>query len=346
MKFCVLNCSEPFIISNESDEYVDYRSGRETYCSDTKMLKKCISWHSIPASFETEFFVYKKNNWIKSYSYDVVLILIKNHIDEIVPVVKKFKAMGKKVGIGFHENGNYFSTLASNPNFLSQFKDLCELADFYWNLNMRHGDFFKSLLNIPVFNAFHAAPYEWKHGFTVSFENRKDIMIMTRNIASVSLKRNTIYALGIANLVAEEKGCNVTYLTEDSEELRAQRWVNSLGFERIKVIQGPLDYAEWLKLIARHKVGFHLDSSETLGQVVTDGAMVGVPVVCGDTENNYILKTDSSPGQAREMLARCYEDDINSQLVDYSIPIYKGVTSFDSLKELHLNMFKSLGVIK
>lgn len=335
-KYAVLNACNPIYLERESDEYVDYRGGPLTYFEGNKMVRKAISWHSIPAAFETEFFVFNKPGWQGVLKYDHILVMIKDDLPAVVPLIQKLKTMNKIVGLAFHENGNYFSMKAQDLNWLANLKHLVDMTHYFWNLNICLKDFFETLFKVPVFSCWHGLPYFWKHDFTVKPEDRKGIMIGTRTLTQ-SLKRNTLYSIGIAASVAKELGTFATYFSEDGiEPKQLQNLFEELNIG-VNVIKGPTSYEEWLKIIATHKVLFHTDASETLGQVVGDAALVGVPSVGSMTTNNVLLDTECTIEVARDNLIKMY----GRPFCDMSV--FKDLTSLDGLRKQHVdNLFPNI----
>lgn len=320
MRICLLNASNPRNIAIEYDEYIDYRGGIDSYFSGNKILKKCTSWHSWPASLETEFFVYGKPGWQKCMKYDGIVVCVNRDIDAVKPLVKKLKTANKKVMIAYHENLSTFLKSSENPNFLVSFKSLVGQSDGYLNIIKQSHTFFQALLDVKVHSILHGAPYnEWAHSLTIPRDQRKGIIIGTRTIGQI-LQRNTWVALVEASQIAKRFDNCVTYLNEDPPEIKS--FFDSLGLNNINVIKGPLAYEDWLSLIAQHKLLIHFDTTRTLGQVVTDAALVGVLAVGGNTDNNRANGTD------RDYLASFTPSSLNE---DVAVKKLKEKTSFEKI---------------
>src|SRR5690606_169005 len=103
-KVAILNICNPINVSIEYDDYVDYRSGFSSYFNSGNIVKKINSWHSITAAFESEFFVYNKQNWAKIFNYKNVLILINRDLYKVKPVIKMLKSKGCKCVVAYHES--------------------------------------------------------------------------------------------------------------------------------------------------------------------------------------------------------------------------------------------------
>lgn len=286
MKLGLINASNPVNTKIEWDEYVDYRDGGYEACFNKDgPIKKVRSWHSIPALFSGEFCVYNKKHWQNIFKYDVVLVLVNRDLNDVAPLIKKLKLLKKKVLVGFHENFDDFQLQCMDLNWLPRLQALVSEADGYLNVIPQAESFFLEVFKEKnVINTLHPAPFGiWDTSNLVTpFEKREGIMVVTRTL-NQRLRRNTIFALFVANKVAKSSETFVTYLTEDPIE---EGYFKSIGLDRIKVLRGPLDYKDWLKLLGRHKLLCHFDKSGTLGQVVTDAALVGNMVFGGNTDNN------------------------------------------------------------
>ena len=342
-KIAVLNACNPIHVERESDVYVDYQDGN-FFDGDT-MIKKCVSWHSIPAAFETEFHVYKKEGWQGIFKWDHILVMVKDDPKELFPLISKLKLMKKTVGIAFHENGNYFSLKANDLAWLHELKSLVEMGDYFWNLNVPLEEFFSQVFDVPIFSCWHAFPHDWNHGFTVPIENREGIFIGTRTL-SQNLKRNTLFSLGVANKIAAENKTFATFFCEDKIDLKfMQSYLINLGLENTRIIPGPLPYESWLKLIATHKVLFQMDASDTLGQVVGDAVLVGVPSVGGTTVNSHLFGTYCEVGDHAPALSAILENPDTPNQFEESFAAFRKATSLPTLKEIHKKqLFPQIGI--
>lgn len=331
MSVCILNASFPVNIGQELDEYVDYRQGLNSCFSGDKIIKKCISWHSIAAAHESEFFVYKKPGWERCYEYDHVLVLIREDLNYVEPLINKLKLMKKKVGISFHENGQHFLEFCQNLNWLRDFKTLTDKSDYYLNCNESLERLFLEITNKKVFTTTHAVPHEFCKQFTVERENRKDILIGTRSF-SQWLCRNTIVSLSHANYIAKKYNCEATFLCSDQVDTNElSLYLKQIGLEKINVSKAGLSYEDWIKTIARHKCIMHADQSETLGQIAADACSVMVPCYGSTSMNNFIAGTNSFMSETSKKL----EDDIRSDFSNswFNFELLKYETSYDIIRK-------------
>ena len=289
MKICVLNASNPNTISLESDIHVDYRDGRQSCFLGDKRVKQCTSWHSWPYALESEFFVYGKDKWQDCFKYDGVVLLVNRDIESLIPLVKKLKLMKKKVAISFHEGAQDLLGGSGVPgeDVVRRWVGLSEMVkecDFYINIFGQLNEFYQGWFGkdkVKFVN--HGAPFDWNHGYYKTFEQKKyDILCGTRTF-NQRLSRNTLIQLGIMNGLAEEKGYNVHFLSEDGN---VKPLLDKIGMNNIQVHQGPLKWEEWLEFLSQFKVVTHFDSSLNLSQIVFDAIMVGTICVGSTGWNN------------------------------------------------------------
>lgn len=342
MTLALINASNPINLKIEIDEYVDYRNGIESCFEGSKIIKKCNSWHSLPAAMSGEFFVYNKPGWQGVFKYDKVIVLVNRDLEYVFPLVKQLKLDKKrKVLVGFHESADcFFKQVSAYHNsesiWLRKFVDLVRESNGLCNVMISYHRWFEFLIKKPVFSIFHAAPYkEWNHGFTVHPSDREGIMVGTRTFNQY-FRRNTLQALGISLQAAEELNTNVTWLCEDGwiPNINYLKDVLCLPIERLNFIKGPMSYEDWIKLIAQHKVLFHYDYSSTLGQLALDAALVDVPLIGGNAENSQMISSDVPyiPMDNYNKLIECYSSYDKDNQWEKLVYNLKQLTSFDALR--------------
>lgn len=292
MKLCLINASNPVNTQIEWDEYVDYREGYEACFDGKKILKKCRSWHSIPALFNGEFFVYNKPNWQGVFKYDVVIVLVNRDLEYVKPLISKLKTQKKKVFVGFHENGADFMIQSMDLRWLLELQSLVSSSDGYINVIPQFHDMMSQIFKgKKVVDLYHPAPFgiwDTSH-LTTDQRDREGVMIATRTL-NQRIPRNTINSLFLAQKLADHFDTFFTYVNEDPDYFIND--LKRLGLDRMRVVQGAQSYEDWLKLLGSHKFVFHMDTSFTLGQVVSDAALVNNMVFGGNADNNSLNDTD------------------------------------------------------
>lgn len=324
MRICLINASNPNGPQG-NDSYTDFR--QYSSWSDAKWR----SWHSIPCALKTEFFAYNGDNFHRSYQYDGVIILVNHEPHKVMPLIKKFKMMKKKVCVGYHEgSGDFFLKSSQDFGWLNAFMQTCNEADFYLNIIPSSTDFFKGILSVPVMNIVHGAPYhEWKHRLTKPADKRKGILLATRTFDQ-RIRRNTLASLGMLNsLCLEMKDMPITVVGETFDHIPFQ-------MKNMKFIKAPMPYLDWLDLISKHEMVCHMDESNTLGQVVTDAALVEVDCVGGNSYNNIMCNTNTHMGNFLTKIKEVFEyPGYYGKIIDK--------TNFSKIAKYAKNCFSSCG---
>jgi hypothetical protein len=115
--------------------------------------------------------------------------------------------------------------------------------------------------------------------FGGALPGREGIFLGTRNWDEPTRRHGE--AARIALRVAERAGCRVTALNVEGKVGR--RRYDSLGAgSRLRVVEGPLPYAAYLREIAAHRIVLQRDRSGVPGQVAGDALLCGIPCLGGN----------------------------------------------------------------
>lgn len=345
MRICVVNCSNPLdTISLESDNYVDYRQGRQSCFDGDKCIKQCRSWHGWPYALETEFFVYGKDKWQGCYQYDGIILLVNRDIHSLIPLVKKLKLMKKKVAVSFHESVSDLITSSGIPNEdLAQrwvgLYDLVQECDFYLNIFGQMQSFFEGWFGVEkVKFANHCAPLDWNHGFSKPISERKhDILIGTRTFQQ-RLPRNTLIALATLNGLARDKGKSVHFVSEDGD---VAPLLKRIGLNHVVCHKGPFSWVDWLKFMSDFKIIAHTDQSANLGQICMDAVMVDVIPVGSNTWLNSV-SGNTDFGSSSVLRGKVLRTINTFDFQDYFYPLdqLKKIIHPDTAKKTLLEVFQ------
>ncbi len=147
-----------------------------------------------------------------------------------------------------------------------------EAADIYCSLR---GDDSKVAF-IPTPYPMHDA--RWN--FSRPIEERRGIFVGTREWDVPS--RNHAAALLAARQIAEASGEMTTVFDFDGRS--GARLLKEIGFAEnsLRVLTKRGDYADYLRVVAQHKIVFQLDTSFVPGQVAGDALLCRVPCVGGN----------------------------------------------------------------
>ncbi|HEV7869320.1 MAG TPA: hypothetical protein VGO90_16650 [Chthoniobacteraceae bacterium] len=211
-----------------------------------------------------------------------VLLLLRYNLKACRQALIELRRAGKTVAISFKESGAFqIAALLAKPSNLALFHEICARADaaiattpdtlpFYRAGGVRYVEF------IPT-------PYpvdDERWNFAVPFEERRGIFIGTREFDIPS--RNHLAALLSIKQLAEPMQEPVTVFNVDGWSGR--RMLNRLRYPEglLNVVEGPISYPRFLRLLAKHKLVFQLDASAVPGQVAGDALLCRVPCIGGN----------------------------------------------------------------
>ena len=131
--------------------------------------------------------------------------------------------------------------------------------------------------------AFIPTPYplhdpQWD--FSARIEHRDGIFVGTREWDVPT--RNHAAALLAARRVSETIGCRVTVYNLDGR--KGERLLKQIGFrpDRLRIMLRGSSYAEYLRVVAEHKLVLEMDTSFVPGQVAGDALLCRIPCVGGN----------------------------------------------------------------
>jgi hypothetical protein len=117
-------------------------------------------------------------------------------------------------------------------------------------------------------------------GFLATVEHRHGVFVGTREFKILS--RNHAAALLAARQMSDYTGARVTVY--NSERRKGERLLADFGFvpNRLRVLKVGASYAEYLRVMAEHKLVFELDTSFVPGRWRATRCSVGFPCVGGN----------------------------------------------------------------
>lgn len=149
---------------------------------------------------------------------------------------------------------------------------------------------------------------EWN--FEIPLAGREGVFIGTRELDIPA--RNHLLAICEAHGLHER----ITVMT--TKTIVGRRYLESLPFN-LQVVDAPLPYDQYLRLMASHRIVFQLDSGAVPGQVAGDALLCGMPCVGGNggTERLAFPELNGfgrTPRQLRQIAASLLTDDHAWQL--------------------------------
>jgi hypothetical protein len=216
----------------------------------------------------------------------VVLVLIRHDLKSARAAIGELRRAKKAVAIAWKEAGAHqIAAQLAKPAKLRLFREICERTDaaiaatpdlvpLFHAAGVSRAEFIPTPypLEEPVWDCSHAG------------EQRRGIFIGTREFGVPS--RNHLAALLIVKRLAEGMGEPVTVFNVDG--WRGRRMLEELGYPAglLRVVDGPLPYPTYLRVMSKHRFVFQLDASIVPGQVAGDALLCRLPCVggCGVTE--------------------------------------------------------------
>ncbi len=236
-------------------------------------------------------------------SVKTVLVLLRQRgLDDARKAIREFAKRGVDSFISWKESGlHQVAQALADAKRAETFRAVCgeaagfisstpELVALYRTQGSARGDF------IPT-------PYpieEDAWNFSRPLENRNGIFVGTREIGVPS--RNHLLAVSIAAGLGE----SVTVINPDGKS--GEKILRAVA-PSIRIVNGPLPYPEYLRLMSEHRVVFQLDSSAVPGQVAGDALLCRMPCVGGNGAVDRIAFPPVCAEEASDMLYSLLRDD-------------------------------------
>lgn len=271
-----------------------------------------------------------------------VLLLLRADLKRCFYVLEELKAAGKIVAVTWKETGAH--------QIAKQLNDASNLEWFFKICASAHGAMATTTETVSLYRSAGAqnvqyipTPYpverpDWD--FSIPIAKRRGVLIGTREFEVPS--RNHLAALMTAKLFREP----VTVFNFDGRSGR--KILEAIGLEQLEIIEKPLGYLDYLRVMARHRIVWQLDSSCVPGQVAGDATLCRIPCIGG----HGAVDREAFPtltGQGREISdlmgiadqllhdSRAYESEVK---VDASIARER--ISFSLMTERLLHFFKGI----
>ena len=213
-----------------------------------------------------------------------VLLLLRGDFRAAELALRSLQNAGRAVAVSLKETGvHQIAEQLSNAGRLAKFRRIVEHADGCIAPTSEAADIYQAVRQSGAAVAFIATPYplhdaEWD--FSTAVATRKGIFVGTREWAVPS--RNHAAALLAARQISEATGERVTVFNADGR--KGDRLLVQLDFppDRLRVLQRRLEYAEYLRVVAEHRIVFEMDTSFVPGQVAGDALLCRIPCVGGN----------------------------------------------------------------
>lgn len=216
-----------------------------------------------------------------------VLLLVRRKVGLVEGALKRLRERGCKVAISFKEAGvTQVAAMLDDPGRIGAVRRLAaevdavlaptpEMADFFWALGAGKVAF------IP--NPYPVGEKGWD--FRLAEEGRMGVFVGTREFEVPA--RAHFMALAVAGVL----GVRVTVVNTGGG--RGRRRLEAMGLRNLEIVDGPLGYAAYLRVMARHQLVLQMDRSGVPGQVAGDALLCGIPCVGGDGAVDRVAHPDT-----------------------------------------------------
>ena len=212
-----------------------------------------------------------------------VLLLLKPGFRESERALLALKEAGLKVAVSLKETGlHQIADQMEDRMHLQRLLRIIAAADGYLAPTREAADLMRTVRREPATVAFIPTPYplhdpQWD--FAGPIEHRHGVFVGTREFKVPS--RNHAAALFAARHISHTTGARVTVY--NSERRKGERLLSEFEFtpNRLRVLKVGVDYAEYLRTMAEHKLVLQMDTSFVPGQVAGDALLCRLPCLGG-----------------------------------------------------------------
>jgi hypothetical protein len=235
------------------------------------------------------------------------LLLLRGDFIASERALNALQAAKLSVAISLKETGlHQIADQLRDPRKLNRLVRIVRQADGCLAPTQEAADLYRAIRGAGERVAFIPTPYpvEDEHwNFSRPVERRRGIFIGTREWDVPS--RNHLATLLIARRISEETRHDVTVFNFDGR--KGVRLLSEIGFapKTLRVLETQLEYRDYLREIARHKIVLQLDTSFVPGQVAGDALLCRVPCVGGNGAIDRLVFPEScSVGRSMEEVVK------------------------------------------
>ncbi len=239
-----------------------------------------VNYHAYAACMNGGFF--RSDSSVQPGTEKVLILLRKRNLRAVLETIPALRKRGARVFVSCKESGSHqVAELLGDVTRWQLFQEICTAAD---------GAIASTPELVSVYRAagsakvdFLPTPYPvdcpaWD--FSQPLEKRRGIFVGTREFGTPS--RNHLAAVALADEISRDLSCPLAVVNTEGRHggmiLKSFRKKNPLLF----IIEAPLPYPDYLRVIALHRIVWQLDSSSVPGQVAGDALLCRMPCVGGN----------------------------------------------------------------
>lgn len=244
-----------------------------------------VNYHAYAACLRTGFF--QKEKEVPEKAVAALVLLRKNGLKDALYAVQALKKRNCRAFISWKESGlHQVAASLEDRGRYERFREICREADgfisstgdllpLYRSAGCRVGEYIPTPYPVeePVWN------------FSRPLDQRRGILVGTREFDVPS--RNHLLAVSMAL----ELGEPVTVINTDGYS--GEKQLRAISAD-LRIISGRQPYADYLRLMANHRLVFQMDRSAVPGQVAGDALLCRLPCVGGDSAMERLAFADLS----------------------------------------------------
>ena len=245
-----------------------------------------VNFHAYAACMSGGFF--RDVRSLQGRKGTVLVLLRKSNLRRALEVLRVLREEGTTVFVSCKESGAHqIADMLGDVTRLELFRELCAASDGAISTTTGLVSLYRACGSPAVH--FVPTPYPveceaWNFG--IPFAKRRGIFVGTREFGVPS--RNHLAAVVLGDEISREFDCPLAVMNSEGRRggmiLKSLKKKNPLLF----ILEGPLEYAAYLRLISLHRIVWQLDSSHVPGQVAGDALLCRMPCVGGNGEIDRI----------------------------------------------------------
>jgi len=262
-----------------------------------------INYHAYAACMGGGF--YRKVESVPAETRSALVLLRKRNLRAALRAISILRGEGVEIWVSLKESGSHqVADFLADVTRVALLGEVCRAADGYLSSTQNLEALYR--MEGCARGAFIPTPYPVESAawdFSVEPGERKGIFVGTRE-PDVPTRRH-VEAVILADRLSRKLEVPVAVMNDGTRKrgmlLKAIRGDNPY----LHIIEGPLPYAMYLRLMAAHRIVWQLDQSEVPGQVAGDALLCRAPCVGGNGAVERIAFPDLC-GEARspeELLA-------------------------------------------
>ncbi|MBE2205150.1 MAG: hypothetical protein IAE94_12520 [Chthoniobacterales bacterium] len=264
-----------------------------------------VNYHAYAACMNGGFF--RSETALPPTTEKVLILLRKRNLRKVLETIPVLRKRGIRVFVSCKESGSHqVADLLGDVARWQIFQEICTTAE---------GAIASTPELVPLYRAagslrveFLPTPYPLNDpawNFSQPLEKRRGLFVGTREFGVPS--RNHLAAVALADEISRDLSCPLAVVNTEGRQggmiLKSFRKKNPLLF----IIEAPLPYPDYLRVIALHRIVWQLDSSSVPGQVAGDALLCRMPCLGGNGAIDRIAFLEGTD-KGRPELADCARD--------------------------------------